>query len=95
MSPERWQQIQEVFDKARACDPAKRAALLQEACEDDEELRREIEWMLAHQEDAKHFIDAPALKLAAISIARSGCVTGRIDAGVVCRSPVDRQRRHG
>jgi eukaryotic-like serine/threonine-protein kinase len=91
MSPELWQQIQEVFDKARACEPAKRAALLQEACEDDEELRREIEWMLAHQEDAKHFIDAPALKLAAISIAADpgASLAGSTLAGSTLGSYVD------
>src|SRR5262245_43104760 len=69
MSPERWQQIQNVFDRAQACGPDERATLLDEACKGDEELRREIEWMLAHQNEAKHFIDAPALELAAISVA--------------------------
>src|SRR5262245_33272017 len=69
MSPERWRQIQDLFDKARACEPGKRAALLEDVCNGDEELRGEIEWMLAHQDEAKDFIRAPAVDLAAMSLA--------------------------
>jgi eukaryotic-like serine/threonine-protein kinase len=69
MSPERWEQIQKLFDRARACEPGERAALLDGACRGDEELRSEIEWMLAHQEEAKNFIHAPALEQAAMSVA--------------------------
>ena len=35
----------------------------------DDELRREVEWMLAHQNEAAHFIQAPALEAAARSLA--------------------------
>lgn len=69
MSPERWQQIQDLFHQARICVPGKRAALLEEACKGDKELRRELEWMLAHQDEARVFIQAPALELAAMSLA--------------------------
>src|SRR5262249_28237480 len=68
MSPERWQQIQRVFDKARSCGPNERRALLDEACTGDKELRAEVEWMLTHQDEAENLMPAPALELAAMSV---------------------------
>src|SRR5262245_53070599 len=58
MSPERWQQIQGVFDKARSCGPNERRALLDEACTGDKELRAEVEWMLTHQDEAENLMPA-------------------------------------
>ena len=69
MNPERWQQIQSLFDKARSYSSSEVAAFLETACKGDEELRREVEWMLAHQETAKAFIQAPAIELAALLVA--------------------------
>src|SRR5262249_40618536 len=69
MSPERWQQIQSLFDKARCCSSSEVAGFLESACNGDEELRREVEWMLAHQEAGKAFIRAPAIELVALSVA--------------------------
>jgi eukaryotic-like serine/threonine-protein kinase len=69
MSPERWQQIQGVFDKARSCGPNERRAVLDEACASDKELRAEVEWMLTHQGEAENLMPAPALELAALSVA--------------------------
>src|SRR5262245_21357906 len=69
MGPERWQQIKELFDKARQCEPDERAAFLRDACRDDEELRCELDWMLAHQDEANAFIQTPALELVAKSVA--------------------------
>ena len=47
MTPERWQQVKEIFDGAVECGPASRVAFLRERCGDDEELRREVESFLA------------------------------------------------
>src|SRR5262245_10651008 len=81
MSPERWEQIQKVFDEARAVKPDARAALLEVACKGDDELRQEIEWMLAHQDDAKNFIPAPAIERLAMSVAADQA-TSRADSSV-------------
>jgi len=69
MSPERWQQIQNLFDEARSCTSSEVASFLESACKGDEELRREVEWMLAHHDAAKEFIQAPAIELVALSVA--------------------------
>ena len=47
MTAERWQQVKDIFDRAVECDPAARAELLRESCGSDEELRREVESLLA------------------------------------------------
>ena len=43
----RWSQIEELFHRAAECVPEQRAALLDESCGDDAELRREVEALLS------------------------------------------------
>ncbi len=47
MNPERWSRVQKIFSEAVECPTAERSALLASACGGDEELRREVEEMLA------------------------------------------------
>ncbi|MBI1765116.1 MAG: serine/threonine protein kinase [Acidobacteria bacterium] len=47
MTPDRWQQLKELFNDALERPPAERAAFLDAACADDAELRREVEALLA------------------------------------------------
>ncbi len=49
MSPERWQQIEQLFQSALDLQPAERAAFLAKACGDDAELRHEVEALLVFQ----------------------------------------------
>src|SRR5438093_6745137 len=65
MSPERWQEIEKVYDAARGCEADKRTAFLDKACAGDDDLRREIEWMLAHENEAHRFMPTPAVEAAA------------------------------
>jgi hypothetical protein len=58
MTPERFQQIEELYHAARARTGEERAALLAQA---DPELRCEIESLLAQPDSAK-FLDRPALE---------------------------------
>lgn len=58
MTPERWQQIEEIFDSALEREANERAAFLNEACIGDEKLRKEVESLLAHQERAGTVIQA-------------------------------------
>ena len=62
MKPERWQQIDRVFQAALEYEPDERAAFLDEACAGDPNLRREVEALLACDAEAETFIETPALK---------------------------------
>ena len=64
MQPERNREIDRIFQAALAHDLAERAAFLDEACADDPELRREVETLLASDEQAGGFIETPALEIA-------------------------------
>ena len=61
MTPERWHQIDEILDRVLECEPHERAALLDECCAGDAELRREVEALLAAHERAPGFIEKPPL----------------------------------
>ena len=47
MNPERWAKIEELFHRATECEPEQRVGLLDEACGNDPDLRREVEVLLA------------------------------------------------
>src|SRR5262245_41561170 len=78
MTPERWQQIQDVFGTARTYRSRDRAAFLDQACAGDNELRSDVDWMLDHQNEAEQFLREPALAVAEISLAgnRTRSLTG-------------------
>ena len=59
MTPERLSQIEEVFHSAREREPGERAAFLAGACQDDEELRREVESLLAAEGTSSALLGAP------------------------------------
>jgi Tol biopolymer transport system component len=65
MSPERWERIGEIFHEAYPRSPEERAIYLDEVCEGDEALRREIDSLLATDEAAADFLDHSALHDAA------------------------------
>jgi serine/threonine protein kinase/dipeptidyl aminopeptidase/acylaminoacyl peptidase len=52
LTPERWSQIEELFHRAVECAPEDRPLLLDQACGEDAELRREVESLLASEERA-------------------------------------------
>lgn len=60
MKPERYEQIDKVFQAAVELDADRRAAFLDHACGGDAELRREVEALLACDEKARAFIESPA-----------------------------------
>ncbi len=65
MKPERWQQIEQLYHAALQQDAGERAAFLGEACKGDDTLRREIESLLKYEAQAEHFIESPAIDVAA------------------------------
>jgi len=69
MDAERWKQIDEVLDAALEIEPDARAAFLSQRCDRNEELKREVEALLAAHEQAGTFIETSAIKLAARAVA--------------------------
>jgi serine/threonine-protein kinase len=58
MNPERWHRIEELFSTVADRPPDERGAYLRQECGDDEELRREVLELLAH-ETADGFLEEP------------------------------------
>ena len=65
MDAERWQQIEALYYAAREREPGERAAYLAEVCGEDEELRREVESLLAQDVSGSGLLDHPAWEDAA------------------------------
>jgi predicted ATPase len=65
MKPELWTRIEELCQKALDLDTSGRAEFLQSTCGNDNELRLEVEALLAHEQKAEKFIESPALDVAA------------------------------
>ena len=65
MKDERWQQVERLYHSVVAKPSEERSDFLAKACAGDEELRREVESLLAYEDRAETFIESPALDLAA------------------------------
>ncbi|HEV2667799.1 MAG TPA: serine/threonine-protein kinase, partial [Blastocatellia bacterium] len=65
MKPERWRQVDQLFQAALERAPEERTAFISEACGSDDSLRREVETLLAFDGEAGNYIDAPAYQLVA------------------------------
>jgi len=63
MSPERWQQIKEVFQAALDLAPDERTAYVRGACASDPEALREVESLLASEQDSAGFLADSAEQL--------------------------------
>lgn len=59
MSSEKWERIKQIFESALEVESQRRSQFLAEACAGDEELRREVESLLAAHEAAGDFIESP------------------------------------
>ena len=64
LDSERWQQIAVLYDSAVEREPSERARFLAEQTAGDEDLRREVESLLAH-DSVPVLIDQPMLESAA------------------------------
>src|SRR2546421_7369102 len=72
-------------------DPAERAAFLDQACGEDQVLRRRMEELLREQEDVGEFLEAPALSGAPGFSHPAGVGSGgTVVAGSVTEKPGDR-----
>jgi len=64
MKPERWKQVNDLFQSTIERAPEERSAFLDESCYGDEGMRREVESLLTSHERAENFIEIPAFKVA-------------------------------
>ncbi|HVN79193.1 MAG TPA: protein kinase, partial [Terriglobia bacterium] len=67
---DRWEQVEKICQSALELEESQRAAFLDEACAEDEELRREVESLLQFDTRGKRFIEQPAVEVAAKMMAR-------------------------
>src|SRR5436190_9771112 len=61
MTPERWQQVEEVLQASLDLAPEERARFLKSRCHDDEELARETRALIDAFDAAGDFIEEPAI----------------------------------
>jgi serine/threonine protein kinase len=75
MNSHRWEQVDELLSAALELDSDKRAAFLNEACADDQELRKEVESLLdADEKEEQNRIEAYPMQVAADWIAEQRTV---------------------
>jgi len=76
---DRWAAAKRIHQAALERHASQRAVFLDDACAGDEALRREVESLLAHEEEAERFLESPALEVAARNVSedRDARLVGR------------------
>ena len=69
MTSDRWEEINRLYNAAVEVEENERAAFLEKSCGEDVELRREVESLLAYDQQAQQFIDRPAMQMAVEKLA--------------------------
>jgi serine/threonine-protein kinase len=62
MTPERWQQVDKLFEQALEQEPDRRGVFLDEACPGDDELRQELSSLLSAHGKAEGFTEAGPMR---------------------------------
>jgi eukaryotic-like serine/threonine-protein kinase len=76
MDTDRWQRLQNLFHAAYELEEPERSRFLSDACGSDPVLLGQVEMLLSHQEDAKTFIESPALEVAGAALAEHALESG-------------------
>jgi serine/threonine-protein kinase len=79
MKPERWQEIERLYNSVLQLEPGRREAFLREACAGDESLRKEVVSLLTCQPEAEDLLESPALEVAAKALAQDAMAAPPID----------------
>src|SRR5688500_9815668 len=61
MTPEEWKKVSEIYHAASELSPESLPEFLEAACDADPTLRREVESLLAADQEANNFIDEPVV----------------------------------
>ena len=79
MTPERWQQVKQIFQSAIERPPAERDGFISEACANDPALRSEVESLISSHDQAGHSIQAMAAEAATEMLAdhSKGTIVGK------------------
>jgi hypothetical protein len=77
VTPEQYRRVGQIYHHALEFDRGQRAAFLDRECEGDEELRREVESLIAAHEQTETFLNAPAVEVLARSATGCTCCAGR------------------
>jgi eukaryotic-like serine/threonine-protein kinase len=64
MEPELWQRITDLFDEAMTRGPKERIVFLEEACEGDRDLRKQVERLVKSHEKSGDFLESSAFAVA-------------------------------
>src|SRR5215472_18404132 len=70
MNRERWQQIEGILHSVLAVEQSRRSSCLESACGGDESLRQDVEILLIHKDEARGFLEGPAIEAMAKGLAR-------------------------
>jgi serine/threonine protein kinase len=77
MTPERWQQVERLYHAVLEQEPGRRAAFLEESCQGDQELRQEVETLLAYRSRTEGFLETPAMQVAAQTLGQAHPMIGK------------------
>ena len=69
MTSNRWEEINRLYNAAVEVEEKERTTFLEKACQGDQELRREVESLLAYDQKGQQLLDRPAMQMAAEKLA--------------------------
>src|SRR6476660_7371457 len=80
MKAARWKKVIDLFQSALERAPEERPGFLEEACHEDEGMRREVESLLTSHERAENFIEIPAFEVAPelVTNDKAGALVGKL-----------------
>src|ERR1700746_837997 len=80
MEPELWQRITDLFDEAMTRGQKERIAFLEEACEGDRDLRKQVERLVKSHEKSGDFLESSAFAVAPelLTDNRAGASVGKL-----------------
>ena len=80
MEPELWQRITDLFEEAMTRGPKERIAFLEEACEGDRDLRKQVERLIKSHEKSGDFLESSAFAVAPelLTDYRAGATVGEL-----------------
>ena len=77
MTPERWQQLKQIFQSALERKPAERSAFLSQACAGDPALRGEVESLISSHDQAGDSMEAMAAEAATEMLENERVIVGK------------------
>jgi len=95
IDPERWREIERLYQLAQERAPGEREAFLSNACAGDEDLRKEVAALLADQSRIDRFIETPALNVAAQALAQDQAQATLKPGQTVARYRIVQEIGHG